>query len=321
MRKPALPERAAARFRRPLGCLVALLVLTACGGAGGAKGAGGGATALPTLRPYEPGATTSAGSASDLLPLQQFMLVGRDYNAVQRAVTILAQQCMVKQGFDITLPPPVPATGQQVDISVRRYGVQSLADAQRYGYDPSPKDQPAPDPAGAAFEARTTPAESKALIGADLAGVNAHYRNGCVGEADRKLMAGSSAIVVDGIQASPLVRQVNLDPRSVESRAEQAALKVFQRCMAAAGFPDVTDPRDTPAQFERPGPVTAAARAAAVTQFKCQQSSGVTAAMRAAEVAFQLKAIDANPEAFAQIKAEIAAVVRRATTIVSGGRG
>ncbi len=259
-----------------------------------------------------------------LLPLQQYMLRGRDYDTVQRAVTILAQQCMDKQGFHIQLPPPVPAAGSMVDISVRRYGApNTLGDAQKYGYQVPPEDTPAPTAADQAFDRSVTPAERKALVGATLAGANAPYRNGCVGDADRHLMGSSSAIQVDGLADPLLIRQVNDDPRAVESLTEEADLKKFARCMSAAGYPDVTGPLQLPRQFDNAGTFTTtvskAQISAAVTQFDCRQSSGVEAAMRAAEVVFQLKAIDANPVAFAQVKAELAAVVRRATTIVAGG--
>lgn len=248
------------------------------------------------------------------------MLHGRDYDTVMRAVTVLAQQCMDKQGFTITLPPPVPATGAIIDVSYRRYGLDSLAEAERYGYGFAPEHRPRPDPAGQEFDRSITSAERAALVGSDLAELDSRYRNGCVGQADKQLMAGTSTIWADGTQASPLVRDVNLDPRSQESPATESATKAFTACMAAAGYPDMTDPREPPRQFLASPPgsaATAAEKSAAVTQFKCQQSSGVSAAMRAAEVAFQLKAIDANPEAFAKIKSDIQAVVRRATTIVA----
>ncbi|MBO9520477.1 MAG: hypothetical protein J7518_02980 [Nocardioidaceae bacterium] len=285
-------------------------------------GCGGGSSprSRPSLSPYEPPAvSSSAGSPSGLLPIQQYMLLGRDYDVVMRAVVVLAQQCMDKQGFKVTLPPPVPARGAISDLSYGRYGLDSLAEAEGYGYGFAPEHRPRPDPAGEEFERSITATERSALVGADLAEMDARYRNGCVGQADQRLMAGTSAIWADGIQASPLVRQVNLDPRAKDSPATESSMKNFAGCMAAAGYPDTPDPREPPPQFRRSSPAseaTAAEKRAAVTQFKCQQSSGVSAAMRSAEIAFQLKAIDANPEAFAQIKSDIQAVVRRATTIV-----
>ena len=119
------------------------------------------------------------------------------------------------------------------------------------------------------------------------------------------------------------VRELNLDPRATDSPSVEADKKVFTACMAAAGYAGVASPLDIPAQFENAatyqGPLSAAQISAAVTEYKCRQSSGVEGAMRAAEVAFELKAIDANPEKFAQVKQELNDVVRRATTIVAGG--
>jgi hypothetical protein len=121
----------------------------------------------------------------------------------------------------------------------------------------------------------------------------------------------------------PFIHSVLVDPRTTDSPAVEAELKVFAQCMASAGYPAVSDPRDTPAQFDNPASTTGAPSAAqitaAVTEYGCRQSSGVEAAMRAADVAFELQAVDASPEAFAQVKTELADVVRRATTIVAGG--
>lgn len=41
--------------------------------------------------------------------------------------------------------------------------------------------------------------------------------------------------------------------------------------------------------------------------------------MRNTEIQFQLAAIDANPEAFAQIKNELATVVKHATEVLANG--
>ena len=247
------------------------------------------------------------------------MLTGRDYDTVGRAITILAEQCMTEQGFHVRLPPPTPASGFQVDLSTRRYTVvASLSDAKHYGFKVPHDDESHLDPAAMALHKSIDREEAEALTGSSPAPAGARYRNGCLGVADRQLMGDATSIVFDGISNSPLISQVNSDPRAVDSPEEEAAMKDFADCMSAAGYSSATDPRQIPQEFPYTAPLTKAEKAAAVIQFQCQQSSGVTTAMRAAETAFQLEAIDANPEAFADVKADIASVIRRATTIVEG---
>ena len=90
--------------------------------------------------------------------------------------------------------------------------------------------------------------------------------------------------------------------------------------MADSGYPSVKDPRDVPLGGVTSGEVADEAEiAAAVTQFQCIESSGVAKAMRTAEIAFQQRAIEANPEAFAEVKRDLDAIVRHATEVLADG--
>lgn len=300
----------------PLILMVSILALFGCSRTPAPTDSGGQPGESVSVRPYDPKASVSTGApVQQLLPIQSYMMRGRDYDTVMRANTILAQKCMDGLGFTVKLPQPNPASGVALDITYRRYGIQSLPGAQNYGYrDPSDVAGPVPGQ-----QVVLTQAERVALGGAQLPKAGARYRNGCLGEADRKLMGDASVIVVSGITKAPIVNEVDSDPRSVDSPKEKEALAKFKQCMADAGYPDITDPRDSPDISVQGAKAGQAEIAEAVTHFGCQGSSGVTQAMRDAEVAFQLAAVDANPEAFAQIKAEIAYVVRTATTIVQGG--
>lgn len=284
-------------------------------------------SALPSLQPFAgvsaPGATVAPSSG---LPIEQYMLVGRDLYAVLAAQAILAQQCMAKQGFSIQIPAPAPLAKLQLDLTYRRYGAPvSLADAQEHGFRIPPGDRSPETPAIVSFRQSITPAEVTALQGSPSSPVpsDPRYDDGCLGVADRQLMEGATAIKRGGLEPPMFVRELNLDPRATDSPTVKADVKVFTACMAAAGYSGMDSPLDIPAQFKNAttyqGPVSAAQISAAVTEFNCRQSSGVEEAMRAAEVAFELKAIDANPEKFAQVKQELNDVVRRATTIVAGG--
>jgi hypothetical protein len=295
--------------------LVAVAVLPAVAGCTSQPGP------TASLRPYVSGSASEPAGASSDLPLRQYMLRGRDFYTVENALVVLTQQCMNKQGFTVQMPPPAPLGKALLSLTYRAFGTpNSLADAQKYGYQMPPDGVGHPTPAADAFYRSLTPAENFALSGSGpTAG---RYRNGCLGVADRLLMGSSTAIEVSGLSNSALIRAVNDDPKATDSPTVEADLKVFAQCMAAAGYSGVSTPFDVPAQFLNPpaatGTPSPAQISAAVTEFDCRQSSGVEAAMRAAVVAFQFKAVDANPEAFAQVKAELAAVVRRATTVVAG---
>lgn len=308
-------QRAIVLAGRTLTGLLAVIALSGC-----AHNDSTSVSPLPSLRPYSAAANPgkSNESSSELLPLQQYMLMGNDLNTVNRAVTILAQQCMSQKGFNVELPPPTPAYGNMVDLTTRRYTtVASLGDAERYGFKLPPDEDSHPDPKAAILHREITPEEAKALVGPDVP-TDSRYRHGCLGVADKKLMANTTSIEYDGLSNSTLISNLNDDPRAVESPTEESDMRKFVNCMKSAGFGYFTDPRDIPSQFPYSEPVTKAEKTAAATQFHCQQSTGVVEAMRQAEIAFELKAIDANPEAFADVKADIAKVVRRATTVVDG---
>ena len=143
-----------------------------------------------------------------------------------------------------------------------------------------------------------------------------------MGAARARLVGDGTLLVAAGLAETPMVLDVNSSPQATDSEGTRKAKADFAECMAKAGYPDVTDPLgERPKQFmqdDLQNP-SEAEKQAAVTQFHCMESSGVRREMRAAEVAFQNRAIEANPEAFAQIRKELDDVVRRATEIVAEG--
>ncbi|MEL4504947.1 hypothetical protein AAEX63_08940 [Luteococcus sp. H138] len=276
----------------------------------------------PTISAWQvPSAQTSGSeSAAEQLPLQQYMLMGRDRETVVRAHTVLTQKCMERQGFKVTLPKPVPEAGSSVDLASRRYGLNSLSDAKQFGFHTA-DDTPeivAGRAASDEFNATLTPAQQKALGGEPVSSTE-RFREGCLGEADKTLMEGTTQTHFAGLGLSPIVRSVNLDPRATDSPKTTTGLKAFAACMSAAGYPEVADPREAPRKYLGADAVTPDETKAAVTQFECQESSGVTKAMREAETTFQRAAIDANPEGFATVKGELATLVRHASEVTTNG--
>ncbi|HMR50446.1 MAG TPA: hypothetical protein PKE40_14675 [Arachnia sp.] len=276
-----------------------------------------------------PGAQDDTVGIADPLPLQHYMLVGREYDAVMQAIAVLAGQCMTAQGFDLEVPAPPPAKGVLVDISFRRYGApETLDDAHEVGYGVPTRvgASSAEDAVGDAFEAQLSDAARAAYLGApgEMSQAWAEKRRaGCLGEADRRLMGESAMIEASGLAQPKIVQDLNIDPRATDSPESRAATERFTSCMAEAGYPGLEGPLDEPEQFagEDPQQPSEAAIQAAVIQFGCAEESGVRVAMRETEVAFQTQAIEANPEAFAQIRQELDDVVRRATEVVAEAPG
>lgn len=256
--------------------------------------------------------------------MQQYVL-GKDEMVVQRAWTILINQCMEKAGAKYRKPPPPELSKAYTDLSYQRWGVESLALAQQYGY----RDETQTPEGVASIQARAddpgASSESEDMI---LAGkpVNIdveRFHEGCMGEAERKLSEGTETVKLAGMEWSPIVREVLLDPRS--ARTDETAKKIdeFADCMAKAGYPDVKTPVQRPKKYADAWrnnlPVTSDEITAATIQFECQESTGVTKALREAETQFQLAAIEKNPEAFATIKSELEMIVRKATEVVANG--
>lgn len=299
-----------------LGAVVALAVLLM---------AGCSSDPTPTasdLQPWEPDSSSSSPPAEvkQQLPLQQYYLMGRDRETVMRAHTVLTQKCMDEQGFTVRIPPPVPETGPGVDLAYRRYGLDSLEVAKKYGYR-LPADPPAVVEARRAndeYDSNLTEVEREAIAGAPAEDGSRH-RNGCLGKADLQLMEGTKSVPIAGLVAARFVREVNVNPRATDSAATKSAMKEFAACMAESGYPSVKDPRDVPIGVATDVTPSAAEIAAAVTQIGCIESSGVAKAMRTAEIAFQQRAIEANPEAFAEVKRDLDAIVRHATQVLADG--
>ena len=265
------------------------------------------------------------GLIGEPLPMQHYLLMGRDYDTVMQALRVLRQQCMDAQGFDVELPPPHPAWGPVADLRFRAYGSpETLADAEEVAWGiPARAGDPA-EPDEEDWDARLTDAERAALSGTAeewRESSKEGRRAGCTGEADRLLMGDATVIEASGIKTPDLVRDVLWDPRSTDSPASREATAAYLACMTRAGYPGLPDVYEQPEQFntedlQRP---SEAAKRAAVAMFHCFEETRVREAMAAAQVAFQNNAIEENPEAFAHIRAELDDVIRRATEVVAEG--
>lgn len=265
------------------------------------------------------------GVAEEPLPIQHYMVLGREREMIENAVVVLAMRCMERQGFTMEVEPPESQTvGVLQDLTYRRYGSpETVEDAKEIGFGVPARAETSAEwvKEAEAFEASLTEAMGRAWAGEwddPEQMVQNRRRNGCVGEADAALMGDARIIEASGLANPPFIRDLNIDPRSQESPEATAATERFLACMRDAGYPDVDATEFTPKRFEQEDPQqpSAEARAAAVTVHGCFVSSGVREAKYRAEVAYQTAAIEANPEAFAQVRKEIDDVLRRATEVL-----
>lgn len=269
-----------------------------------------------------PGDFQRWGVAEEPLPIQHYMVVGRERDTIQDAVAVLAMRCMERQGFSMKVQPPRSQTvGVLQDLTYRRYGApETVEDAKEIGFGVPARAETSAEwrKQAEAFEASLTEAMRHAWTGDPGQMVQNRRRNGCVGDADEALMGDAQIIEASGLANPPLIRDLNFDPRSQESPEATAATERFLACMRDAGYSDVDATEFTPKRFEQEDPQqpSAEARAAALTVHGCFVSSGVREAQYRAEVAYQTAAIEANPEAFAQVRKEIDDVLRRATEVL-----
>ncbi len=140
--RTALPH--AARMSRAVTLLAAAAALAACGGGGGP---GGGAPAVSP--PHIPATPRPApAGTSPRMPLDQYNTVP-DSSAVTAAENLLTERCMRQKGFTYspgaaTSPlapilsaagvPATPGTGGTIPQAAAPYGIDSGAQAAKYGY-------------------------------------------------------------------------------------------------------------------------------------------------------------------------------------------
>jgi hypothetical protein len=285
------------RGQRPRRLRVALVAAAAVLVAGGAAVV---AQRQPSDQPVNVDSPTSGPTTSTLPPLtgatppinQLLATVLADNSLHNEAQTILIKACMAAQGFD--WPPPSIDGGENPFV-----------------------------PPGFG-EALGGPDAERLTVGPGLGGAVVSLPSGCTGDAERQLAGGDDGrtaleqvpLVLVPIQVEAL-NQVKAGP------AYAALVATWHDCMAAAGFPEASDPAPlgSPAQAYpetavpgEPGPDTPATQQSEV----CKTQTNFTPQLNDLLTPEQLPRLQAYPGLLDQVAAAQQHLHDEATAVVGG---
>jgi len=285
---------------RRAGAPLLLTAVVAISGCAGGAGDDDGEPALGTVARSPDPRTLS-------LPLDAYLGTPATTRAINQARIVVFTACMRRFGFEPQPPPlpPLPASFNEA-----RYGLAVLADAQRYGYHPTPQVR---QERGATE--RPASAASQAVAQGTGERVPGLPEGGCLGEAGRRIADGAPT------PSDPEVAQ-RLDADS-SSRARQDsrlrnAIARWAECMRGVGH-DYADPlkaNDDP-RFRTPE-ATSSEIAVATADVRCKEQVNLVGTWLAVETAYQRRAIERNAEALHGVKTLADVQVRNAAHILDG---
>jgi hypothetical protein len=241
------------------------------------------------------------------LPLDSFRMTAAGLRDTDRAQRALIQRCLRRFGFGYQLPAP---SGQSVVVGdERRYGMADEEAAKARGYHvPDKQDnQSYQDP----------PPDVSAVI--QGSGQRSHHgvpvpAGGCTGEARRRLAEGTAEGQDEHLPDK--LSLANFARTRADSRVRDANGK-WSACMRQAGYdyPDpmkaIGDPAfQTPAASQREIGV-------AVADVRCKKATNFINVIASVETAYQQRAVQANADALAVIKRNLAIRERNAAAILA----
>ncbi len=307
------------------------LVLAGCSAAGGHAQRPNNlvvASEPPVSMPRSPAPTGKT------LPLAAFELASVQQNVIERANTLLINQCGRRFGFDRLLSDPGAPVNR--DPMARRYGVVDLTTARTSGYHP-PASIGASRGPGSQETAPMTQTQLWVLIGDStdtggpppdgVAGQSGAARpapssingiaippGGCTGEAHRTL--GIAAIPAPSAELAATLDTAGFAQMERDSRV-RAVYRAWSACMAALGYKykDVFDPVDN-GGFGAAGQPTELEINTAVADVGCKQQNNVVGTMFAVESAYQDVLVQQNLETLTQTKRALDAAVRKAAELL-----
>jgi hypothetical protein len=264
------------------------------------------------------------------LPIERYLLTARQYGEVVQAQQVLASRCVARYG--LTFAPPSSSGGQAGTgdgndtpaNTVRRYGIADPVAAARYGYHlpdserPKPGDgepkQPAPvllvltGTADGNSDPRSPAAQATSYRGRRVPA------GGCLAEAARQL--GSRSGALDDAQ---LAREVNDSSfeRTMSQPDAARAIRSWSACMKAAGYgyADPTQPPGT--RLMEMGKASAEELAIATADVTCKRRTNLVGYWFTAEQGYQEAAVQQHAAEFAQIQAELQAMIKRAHEVLT----
>lgn len=285
-----------------------------------AAGCGGGSAPEPAEPPI--GAVPTVLSDADIvLPLDAYLPTDEQVRTVSRAIEVLGRQCMAQFGLDWPDSPPETGPADQPGgRHARRYFILDPVSAGQTGYHPTREiqeqqrrltgDRPdaAPPPSADAMNVWAGQGE-RSYHGVPVP------EGGCAGQASRALAGGR------WLAEGPDVQRMQLDSwnRMEQDSRVRAAFRRWRACMKADGF-DYPDPRaaNNDRRWQTGAP-SGAETATAVADVACKHETNLAGTMLAVETAYQLRAIEADAEALADVKAATERQITTAAELIGTG--
>ncbi|MFJ9519843.1 hypothetical protein ACIRPK_16470 [Kitasatospora sp. NPDC101801] len=279
-----------------------------------APGAAPSATLPPLPRPAIHEIPVADSTADKSMPVEAYLFSSEQRHQVDTARGTLTAQCMRRFGLAYTpeAPPPASARGQ----ATHRYDVVAPANGYR------PAEPPTPRPAPPQLSPEVVGVLAGRLPGGAEPSTSYHGTpippGGCLGEADARLTAQGGSML-----DSQLAVGINFDNyrRSMTDDRLTAVFRAWSDCMRAEGhgYPTPDDAMKDPRWKTGTGPASPEEVAVATADARCRQRTNVIGTWFAVESAYEAEAIAGNLAELTGVRQGIAAVVRNASTVNSGG--
>ncbi|MGC0313913.1 hypothetical protein [Kitasatospora acidiphila] len=248
------------------------------------------------------------------MPVDAYLFTTEQRGQVDTARGTLVAQCMKRFGLTYTLQPE--SGGAPRTQATHRYNVADPSNGYRPAEPaparPSPTPMP-PDMVNVLTGARPGSSPSSATYhGIPIP------KGGCLGEADARLTAQGGSI-----GDSPLATSINFDLYR-QSMTDDRLTTVFRKwsdCMRTKGFsyPTPNDAGNDP-RWKTGGATPSPQEVAAATaDSTCRQQTNVIGTWFTVESAYETEAIQAHQQELAKVRQGIAAVVKSADVVNSGG--
>ncbi|NEB11466.1 hypothetical protein G3I32_21915 [Streptomyces coelicoflavus] len=265
------------------------------------------------------------------MPLDTFLLNPEQSQTVDNAYAGLVSDCMKRFGFDYT-PPRNQGAQRSGDAPTTRidgrFGVQSVEDAEKWGYHPAGgAGEEADSPWGNKGQKMTAAMQTaergsddpKEKFGPGGQVVNGESvpDHGCVGEARKKLTGSVEGNLADAKLATDL--KFDTLVKAQQDERTRAVFAKWSSCMKQKGF-DYADPLEANGDekwAKTPQPTRHEIQVATADQ-DCRARHNVVGIWFAVDYAYQERAVERNAEALADVKKDTESLLKAAADALAG---
>lgn len=309
------------------------LLLTGCSDSDSPADSGSGSGPAKSGSRPEVSATPRLSTANDkAMPLDSYLLNPQQTKTLDNAYSSLVTTCMRRFGFDYSPPAATADSGAGSEAPATRtdgrFGYQSMAHAQKWGYHPE-GGNPASQKGVWAREAKRLTADMriasqgsadpKQKFGPGGQTLNGEKvpDHGCVGTARKTLTGRTEGDIGD----ADLATQIKFETL-VKGQEDARTQKVFARwsaCMKKDGYayPDPLKALGDSKWSKSAQPGTEEIRVAVADQ-KCREKDNVVGVWFAVDYAYQEQAVEDNAEALAAVRKSIDTRLKAANDALAG---